>query len=123
MVLSRTFPSQPSSVPLVRRFVCSETSHLPSPFVADLGLVASELATNAVQHAGTAFDVRLEVGRGEVLLEVSDSGGGVPRLSSDTRRDAPRGRGLRIVETLAADWGVRSANPGPGKTVWARLDG
>ena len=123
MVPTQTFPSQASSVPLARRFVCGEASQLPSRFIADIGLVASELATNAIQHAGTTFDVRVELAGRAVLLEVSDSGNGIPAVSADTRLDAPRGRGMRIVETLASDWGVRSADPGPGKTVWVRLDG
>lgn len=117
----RSFPSHPSSVPLVRSFVCDEAAHLPWPLNSDVELVASELATNAIQHAGTDFDVRVELTPGIVFLEVTDAGTDTPRQNTELRDDASRGRGLHIVERLATDWGIRRADPGPGKTVWVRL--
>jgi anti-sigma regulatory factor (Ser/Thr protein kinase) len=88
--------------------------------------MVSELATNAVQHAETEFEVAIWVtpdaeGRA-VLVRVTDSSPGFPVLQEPVA-DEPRGRGLRIVESLAAGWGVESQQGCPGKTVWfsARL--
>jgi anti-sigma regulatory factor (Ser/Thr protein kinase) len=83
----------------------------------------SELATNAVQHAETDFEVAIWVtpdaeGR-SVLVRVTDEAPGRP-VPLDPRADEPHGRGLRIVESLAAGWGVESQQGCPGKTVWFR---
>jgi anti-anti-sigma factor len=118
---SRSFASVPDSVHAVRSFIRSHKDILPIPLLADLELVASELATNAVQFAQTAFEVRLELRGAEVLLEVTDSGTGVPTMGPEPSALAPHGRGLRIVDAIADGWGVRAAQPGPGKTVWVRL--
>ena len=118
---SRAFAGAPDSVHAVRSFIRSHKDILPVPLLADLELVASELATNAVQYAGTAFDVRLELRGSEVLLEVTDSGGGVPSMGPEPSARSSHGRGLRIVDAIADGWGVRTAQPGPGKTVWVRL--
>jgi anti-sigma regulatory factor (Ser/Thr protein kinase) len=86
--------------------------------VGRLTLVVSELATNAVLHASTAFDVDVEVTRDDVVVGVTDAGGGVPvRHVVDVR--ARQGRGLAIVETLCTSWGVEPHRP--GKRVWCRV--
>jgi hypothetical protein len=36
--------------------------------------------------------------------------------------DAPTGRGLRIVDSLATRWGVEPGDAGEGKTVWFEVD-
>ncbi|MEV5424228.1 SpoIIE family protein phosphatase [Streptomyces cellulosae] len=91
----------------------------------DAALVASELVTNAVVHAGTDVHLtcRLEEDTGALVVEVAD------RHPSRTPRDdaveAPAhdipeyGRGLRLVAALAESWGVTYR--AGSKTVWARL--
>jgi anti-sigma regulatory factor (Ser/Thr protein kinase) len=81
-------------------------------------LIVSELATNAVRHARTRFRVAVHRRSDVLRVEVADSGSGVPLLRRPEPMDTG-GRGLFIVETLAARWGVDPA-PG-GKTVWAEL--
>jgi two-component sensor histidine kinase len=85
--------------------------------------MVSELATNAVQHAQTEFEVGIWVtpdadGR-SVLVRVTDNAPGSP-APQNPPVDAAHGRGLRIVEALAARWGVEQEEFGPGKTVWFR---
>jgi len=81
-------------------------------------VVASELVTNAVLHAGTAFVMTVRVEEGAVI-EVSD---GAPSLlprrqaRDDTR---PGGLGLYLVDAMSAEWGVER-DP-DRKVVWARL--
>ena len=58
----------------------------------------SELATNAVRHAGSEYvvSVRVAADGHEVLVEVSDGAGGYP-VPQDPTGDAPHGRGLHTV--------------------------
>ncbi|MEU1081915.1 SpoIIE family protein phosphatase [Streptomyces sp. NPDC005908] len=91
----------------------------------DAALVASELVTNAVVHAGTEVHLtcRLEEDTGALVVEVADHH--PARAPQDGAPEAPAhdtpeyGRGLRLVAALAESWGI-TYRPGT-KTVWARL--
>ncbi|MFF9685911.1 ATP-binding protein [Streptomyces sp. NPDC014623] len=85
-------------------------------------LVVAELAANAVLHGRVA-------GRDFALFLAYDTCGGLIRIEvADTHPAQPahvvpapeedHGRGLVLVDALAARWGVRE-RVGPGKTVWA----
>jgi signal transduction histidine kinase len=84
----------------------------------DAMIVVSELATNAVRHAGSGLAVTLSSTPVGVRITVTDSSGQLPAV----HRAAPAeggGRGPHLVDQLANRWGVA---PGPaGKTVWAEL--
>jgi PAS domain S-box-containing protein len=119
---ARRFPATPSSVGEARRFLLGT---LPDPGAANadaLALMLSELATNAVQHAATEFEVsvRVEPDRGRVRVEVSDGAAGYP-TPQDPVPDAPHGRGLHIVRALADAWGIEMRRDRPGKTVWCSV--
>ena len=116
---SRRFPARAASVGQARRFLLGR---LPEGRAGDadaLVLMLSELATNAVCHAHTAFEVTVLVvpETCRVLVEVTDAGGGRP-TAQQPAADAPHGRGLHIVTTLADAWGIDERRDGPGKTVW-----
>jgi len=83
----------------------------------DVQLVASELATNALLHAGTPFTVTLHGDGESVLLVVRDGSSAAPVHATASELET-RGRGLTLVDALSHDWGV---NPGDGsaKSVWA----
>ncbi|MGW5209637.1 ATP-binding protein [Streptomyces sp. NPDC004051] len=55
---------------------------------------------------------------GLVRVEVSDTHPGRPEPTGRPSADTGGGRGLLLVEAVAARWGV-AGWPGPGKTVWA----
>ncbi|CAL9621874.1 hypothetical protein SUDANB108_05888 [Streptomyces sp. enrichment culture] len=81
-------------------------------------LLVSELVTNAVRHSH-ARPVALRLVRGDTLLcEVEDDDHELPTLLSARPLD-DRGRGLRVVSTLAREWGT--SRTGTGKTVWFEL--
>jgi len=86
--------------------------------IGDALVVVSELVSNAVEHGGG--DPVLELlRRGQrVMLRVSDDDPQPPRLQ---RLDvnAPRGRGLVIIEAMADRWG-HELDAGR-KWVWAEL--
>jgi anti-sigma regulatory factor (Ser/Thr protein kinase) len=118
--ISARFPASYDAPGRARDFVAGtlERWGLSGALLDDARLVVSELATNAVVHAGSAFTVELQRQGDGVNLAVSDDDPSGPVLR-EPHPLATSGRGLRIIATLAADWGVRA--DADGKTVWARL--
>ncbi|WP_405867665.1 SpoIIE family protein phosphatase [Streptomyces sp. NBC_00005] len=81
-------------------------------------LLVSELVTNAVRHSHSR-PVELRLVRGDTLLcEVDDDDHDLPTLRSAGPEDE-FGRGLRVVSTLAREWGTSRTKA--GKTVWFEL--
>ncbi|MEU6093602.1 SpoIIE family protein phosphatase [Streptomyces sp. NPDC047079] len=135
-VVRTTLPGGPLAPGAARRFVhaalaawteAAEPGTFTERLVEDALVVVSELVTNAVVHAGTDIDVACRLHEAEdeppsLLVEVSDH-----HPSRAVRDDAAErtygipeyGRGLRLVATLCAAWGItyRTAT----KTVWAQL--
>jgi anti-sigma regulatory factor (Ser/Thr protein kinase) len=93
--------------------------HLPQ-LVEDVRLVVSELATNAVTHAGTPFTVVLLADEGRVLLTVQDGSPSPPSQLAAQALDTG-GRGLFIVNMVSRRWGV-DVSPDGMKSVWATFD-
>ena len=114
------FDGEPNSVSAARRFV---SAVLEGAGVADqawvAGQIVSELATNAVLHAGTAFVVRLGVAGQSVRLAVIDERPQALAAKRQFSADTTTGRGLRLVEQLSQAWGVMS--DGQTKTVWCEI--
>jgi anti-sigma regulatory factor (Ser/Thr protein kinase) len=80
-------------------------------------LLVSELCTNAVRHAATAFEVHIDADQGEVTVTVVDHDPGHRPRVLDPGPDATSGRGLFIVERLSKSWGCeRQGNH--AKSVW-----
>ena len=84
----------------------------------DAALVVTELVANAVRHAGTDIELRVQQILGGLRLEVRDGSTRPlrprPALSSDEG-----GRGLMLVDALANRYGV--AGEPEGKRVWVEL--
>jgi anti-sigma regulatory factor (Ser/Thr protein kinase) len=115
------FAPEPSSTRAARTFVEGHlVDHDLDHLVNDVVLVMSELATNAVQHAGTPYAVMLSSADGSVRLEVRDGSSSGPTLVDASPSDL-RGRGLLIVDALSRDWGVAATASGE-KAVWAEFD-
>ncbi|TPQ20097.1 SpoIIE family protein phosphatase [Streptomyces sporangiiformans] len=146
--LARTsLPGNPLAPGAARRFVraaLAEWTELALPgaeFITDrladdTVVVASELVTNAVVHAGTdvELETRLESGTGHGCEDGAEIPGGVlvievadhhpARSVRDEGADRPHdtveyGRGLRLVSSLSEAWGITYRTG--TKTVWARL--
>ncbi len=133
---SRPDPEAPRTVrlpwsahvaPQIRRTLVEDLTALAvAPGVIDEAeIVVAELVSNALRHARPMSDgtlrVRWKTKAGIVEVEVSDGGG------PSTPRPAPpalwssSGRGLRIVRSLAHEWGVTEERH--GRTVWASIGG
>jgi anti-sigma regulatory factor (Ser/Thr protein kinase) len=116
------FLAADESVGAARTFVAALMVGTPDSVRDSVALMVSELATNALIHAAGGFDVSVERSDSTVSVSVSDRGEGTPVLQAPPSSE-PHGRGLRIVDKLADDWGVSPLSDGDrrGKTVWFRL--
>jgi len=111
---------------LARRLAVHELDRWGVPYRSDLSYAAAqiiaELAVNAVTHGhvpGRDFELRLLLDERWLRIEVADARSERwPELrEADPAEES--GRGLRLVEALADDWGV--LDRAVGKTVWAGI--
>ncbi|GII88773.1 hypothetical protein Ssi03_67630 [Sphaerisporangium siamense] len=85
--------------------------------VDDVELVISELVTNALIHGSGPVTMALHHAGPAIIGAVSD-GGGARLHVRDAEPEETGGRGLSIVQALAASWGIWPDADGMGKTVW-----
>lgn len=85
----------------------------------DAALLVSELVANVVLHARTEFTIRVRPMDDRLRIEVTDGNAVLPqrRHFDDV---ATTGRGLRLVSSISAAWGVDVRND--GKCVWFELN-
>jgi two-component sensor histidine kinase len=119
--MHRWFDARPASVSQSRRFAEEATADLAPEFREAIVLMVSELATNALVHATSGFEVRIERDATTVRTMVTDNGVGSPSLSFPDSTE-PHGRGLLVVRELSDEWGTTVEPNTPGKTVWFSLD-
>ena len=119
--MHRRFDARPASVSQSRRFAEEATADLAPEFREAIVLMVSELATNALVHATSGFEVRIERDATAVRTTVTDNGDGSPSLSFPDSTE-PHGRGLLVVQELSDEWGTTVDPNTPGKAVWFSLD-
>ncbi|MDI6099325.1 ATP-binding protein [Actinoplanes sp. NEAU-A12] len=118
-------PARPDSVPAARHLVTQACGVWDLPhLLEDTLLIVSELAANAVQHAGTDFIVTTICGVSGLHVAVRDGAGrfpypGKPASTSSPGPLAERGRGLLLVHAAAVAWGAMPTLG--GKVVWATV--
>jgi anti-sigma regulatory factor (Ser/Thr protein kinase) len=83
-------------------------------------LLVSELATNAIRHGAPPVRLSLRLEQDRLRVEVTDSSPALPEVGHPSP-DETGGRGLLIVQQLAAKWGARALPRRVGKTVWFDL--
>jgi two-component sensor histidine kinase len=122
VIFTRTFGNRRASVTDARHFTQSILDGRPAEFVDSVVLMVSELATNAVKHARSRFEVVIECDDDDavVVVRVSDQGRGEAEPRHPRVTDVS-GRGLQIVRALADDWGVQAATADWRKAVWFSL--
>ena len=90
---------------------------LPRDRADELVLAVNEIATNAIVHGRSPSTVRIWRGEGELIVEVSDCGDGIPDVLAGQLTPAaagPGGRGLWLTRLVADAVEIRS---GSGCTV------
>ena len=115
------FPSAAESVSRARHWVATTLTQWAISGSDIAELLTTELMSNAVRHGRGEPTVSVAVERGAVEVGVRDFSDVPPRLQ-DRLSDptAQSGRGMHIVDTLAADWGVTPLEL--GKCVWFRME-
>jgi len=117
---SLDLPAELASARKARHFVAECAARLNrAEMVETAQLLVSELVTNAVAHAGTPVEVECVPTEGGLRVSVCDGSRVLPTAGRPDAWDE-RGRGLVLVDTLAARWGTRR-HPGNGKAVWFEL--
>jgi anti-sigma regulatory factor (Ser/Thr protein kinase) len=152
-------PARADSVSAARRFVRDVSEHWERMWpgrmdtvLDNLGIVVSELVTNALVHAYSSVEggpgseagrislclihelcQSVEPGVERVVFAVADPSAEAP-VAPDPERSAgglwglcESGRGMTLVEALADDWGWRRVRPPggaepAGKVVWALFE-
>lgn len=116
---SRTLPAAADSVPKARRFVRERVLALGAHGACDdAETLVSELATNAVLHAKTDYTITISRTGDTIRVRVFDLSTVLPR-ERHYGPDSTTGRGIRLIASLATDWGVEPE--GAGKAVWFEL--
>ena len=117
-----SLPAQEASVGAARGLVTGALAEWAADDLTDdATLLVSELATNAVVHAGTNFDVSIELLGDAVEVAVTDRHPTrtLPAPSESVDVDLESGRGLFLTAALAEKWGVDYTST--TKRVWFRL--
>jgi anti-sigma regulatory factor (Ser/Thr protein kinase) len=110
---AKQFDPRPQLLAEARAFIRHHTQG--SPRADDVELAASELATNAIRHAKTPFELSIYIAPHQIRLEVTDASPAVPILIETTGRR----HGLHILDSLAERWGIDRVHG--GKMVWAEF--
>jgi anti-sigma regulatory factor (Ser/Thr protein kinase) len=116
-------PFTPEAVPRARSVVRDLAAGLWAQAIQDAELMVSEVVTNAVLHGAPALRVTVVVEEDGLVVQVEDGGSDLPALRGPAAPDASSGRGLQIVDLLAAAWGVEARPTDRGKIVWFSVRG
>jgi anti-sigma regulatory factor (Ser/Thr protein kinase) len=114
-------PPIPPSVPVARHLVLELLRSWRAPQDReDAALLVTELVSNVVDHVqGEAnLTLELELSDRTLLIAVID-GSSIRPVVRELSTDRPRGRGMRMVESIADRWGADDHLG--GKRVWFEL--
>ena len=118
LVLQMQLPAEPVAVSRARHEIIKVAGEVGCVRIDELALVVSELVANAVEHGRGPVTLRATRKEDRIRVDVHDRSTACPRVEAGDL-DAERGRGMRIVSTLADDWGV--VRHDIGKSVWVEL--
>jgi anti-sigma regulatory factor (Ser/Thr protein kinase) len=117
-------PAEVAAPAIARRGVAALCPYAEDPLMGDLLLLVSELVTNSVRHGALSardwIHIRVALDPAGARLDVCDPGVGfTPSAPRPRGPDELGGRGLFLVDRIAARWGVEL---GPRTRVWAEID-
>jgi anti-anti-sigma regulatory factor/anti-sigma regulatory factor (Ser/Thr protein kinase) len=113
-------PASPIATREAREIVATacaawEVSHLTGA----AGLIATELVSNAIRHAGGEMELTIAMRDRFLHICVRDGSPVAPERMTIDPETGEGGRGLLLVEALTSGWG--STATADGKVVWATL--
>jgi serine phosphatase RsbU (regulator of sigma subunit)/anti-sigma regulatory factor (Ser/Thr protein kinase) len=107
-----------ADVAAARRAVASIAAATQPERASAIVQVTSELAANAVEHAGPPVELRAYATVQRLVVQTTDRSA-LPPVRRHSGREDERGRGLALVAALSDTWGVRLGLG--GKTTWAEF--
>lgn len=112
------FEPKAGTVAEVREFVRGvlTAQHVNEEEIFACQLIADELATNALIHAGSWYSVAIESSEEHLRIAVRDDSRVLPVLRK-AALNSESGRGLSIITETATEWGAETM--GLGKEAWA----
>jgi anti-sigma regulatory factor (Ser/Thr protein kinase) len=111
-------PGDVASCSAARRFVGKTLAQASDELRANASLLISEVVTNAVLHATGRVTVEVQREGNAYRIAVSDESR-TPPTEKGYRVDDATGRGLHLLDCLAAAWGWKRTDT--GKVVWFDL--
>ncbi|RBY92990.1 ATP-binding protein [Blastococcus sp. TF02A-30] len=111
----------PASIRAARRLTCELLRSWRAPHdEEDAALLVTELVANVVDHVGGESVLTLELSLSEDWLRIAVVDGSAVRpVVLGLSGERPRGRGLQMVQAIAARWGCEDHDG--GKRVWVEL--
>ena len=113
----------PESAGAARRFIADmcNAAQLGEDDCSLAALLTSELVTNAIKYGGSTAVLEAHAPGGTLRVAVRDDNPSLPVVGTQPELTAESGRGMLLVQALAARWGVEES-PDGGKSVWFELD-
>lgn len=121
--LTASFPAERESPGRARRLAACELRYWGhgEELVNEAALVLSELASNAVIHAGSPFTISVQAQDSLLRIAVRDQCPALATANGDGGLLVRAPHGLAVIQALSAQWGVENTPDGAGKVVWAEL--
>lgn len=111
----------PTSAREARAFVRMALQERVTPAILqDALLLASEMVSNVIRHAGTPLTLCVEIHRGYLRMTVTDGALPFEAKAGEGSDDGESGRGIGIIASVSRRWGV-GVTP-IGKSIWAELN-
>lgn len=121
MELRTALRNDPGEVERARNLVSSSMCRWGMPDDGGVAaLLVSELVTNALRYGAQPMRMIAKHEGANLRIEVHDARGGEPPRLRRAAPDSTTGRGMMIVDALAARWGWSEF--GGEKQVWFELD-
>ena len=114
-------PPAAGSVPAARHVVRELLNAWDVPHDRDdAALLVTELVANVIDHVEGEANLTLELSLSDAWLRIAVvDGSSIRPVVQELSRERSRGRGLRMVESIADRWGAEDHNG--GKRVWFDL--
>ena len=113
----KRLPDDKTAPGLARAFLREAVCDIHHAEVLDEAeLLVSEVVTNAVLHGAPPITVRVECDGNRLLVSVTDRNPEPARVRDAGPEDVS-GRGIRLVDIISDEWGVKPRS-GAGKDVW-----
>jgi anti-sigma regulatory factor (Ser/Thr protein kinase) len=110
--------AEPAAAAAVRRWLRDLLSDWVADSLQTVQLLTCELVTNAILHTDDMIEISVDRTEAGVTVEVIDRNPAKP-IVKEYGSDAVTGRGLRLVDALSDQWGVRGDER--RKSVWFEL--